>query len=61
MASNVTSRPIKPVKDFFGMSLAEMKAEWIQKDGDVPVGAAILTPQDKDDILTGLENGSLTY
>lgn len=43
---------VKTVKEFFGMTMAEMKAEWI-KGG--------LTDEDKAQILEGLGNGSLTY
>ncbi len=40
----------KDVKEFFGMSLAEMKAEWMT-----------LSKADRADILRGLSDGSLTY
>ena len=43
---------VKEVKEFFGMGLAEMKAEWINGG---------LTDKDKNDILTGLGDGSLNY
>jgi hypothetical protein len=42
--------PLKVVREFFGMSLAEMKAEWVP-----------LSQEDKDDILKGLTDGTLTY
>lgn len=42
--------PIKLVKDFFGMDLKQMKAEW-----------TTLPQKDKDDILKGLTDGTLTY
>ena len=47
---------VKDVKEFFGMTLAEMKAEWMGKGN-----GAVLSDQDKQDILAGLGNGSLTY
>lgn len=40
----------KLVKEFFGMTLAEMKAEWIP-----------LPQKDKEDITKGLRDGTLTY
>jgi hypothetical protein len=43
---------VKTVKEFFGMSLGEMKEEWV-KGG--------LTDLDKAEILGGLTDGSLTY
>lgn len=42
--------PLKLVRDFFGMTLAEMKAEW-----------TTLPQKDKDEILSGLRDGTLTY
>lgn len=42
--------PLKIVREFFGMTLVEMKAEWVP-----------LSQSDKDDILSGLTDGSLTY
>lgn len=44
--------PVKLVKDFFGMNLTEMKAEWTNGG---------LTPEDKAEIVAGLSDGSLTY
>ena len=41
---------IKEVKEFFGMTLPEMKAEWIP-----------LPEKDKKEIMEGIGNGSLTY
>jgi len=41
---------VKTVREFFGMTLAEMKAEWIPMD-----------KADKDAILTGLTDGTFTY
>lgn len=52
--------PIKQVKEFFGMNLAQMKDEWIQKelpDGDPKK----LTEADKAQLLEGIGNGTLTY
>jgi hypothetical protein len=40
----------KNVKEFFGMNLAEMKAEWMTLGQD-----------DRNDILRGLSDGSLNY
>ena len=41
---------VTAVRNFFGMTLAQMKSEW------VPMPAA-----DKAQILAGIENGTLTY
>lgn len=41
---------MKDVREFFGMSLPEMKAEWVS-----------LPDKDKADILAGLSDGTLTY
>jgi hypothetical protein len=41
---------MKDVREFFGMTLQEMKTEWIP-----------LPDQDKEEILAGLSDGSLTY
>lgn len=52
--------PLKLVREFFGMSLAEMKAEW----GSLPEMKAewkTLTPKDKAEIVAGLTDGTLTY
>lgn len=43
---------VKDVKEFFGMTLTEMKNEWV-KGG--------LTAEDKEQIMVGIGNGSLTY
>lgn len=52
--------PVKVIKEFFGMNLAEMRDEWIQKD--LPPGdPRKLTEKDKQDLITGIGNGSLTY
>lgn len=40
----------KDVKNFFGMSLQEMKDEWLT-----------LPQKDREDILKGLGDGSLNY
>lgn len=42
--------PLKMVRDFFGMSLAEMKSEW-----------TTMPEKDKQEIIKGLTDGSLTY
>lgn len=42
--------PLKMVREFFGMSLAEMKNEWVP-----------LPNEDKEQILRGLEDGTLNY
>lgn len=47
-----TKATIKDVKEFFGMNLSEMKAEWMQGG---------LTNQDKEDLMKGIGNGTLTY
>ncbi len=44
------NKGIKAVREFFGMSLAEMKTEWVP-----------LPPKDKAEILAGIEDGTLTY
>lgn len=41
---------MKDVREFFGMSLPEMKAEWVP-----------LTDAEKAQILGGLSDGTLTY
>lgn len=41
---------VKTVREFFGMSLAEMKKEWVP-----------MPPKDKAEILAGLTDGTLTY
>lgn len=46
----MANKGLTAVREFFGMSLAEMKAEWIP-----------LPPKDKAEILEGIENGTLTY
>lgn len=43
---------VKEVKDFFGMTLAEMKKEWINGN---------LTPEDKRQIMEGIGDGTLSY
>lgn len=43
---------LKAVRDFFGLKLADMKAEWTNGG---------LTDQDKAEILAGLTDGTLTY
>ena len=43
---------VKDVKEFFGMTLTEMKTEWVKGN---------LTDQDKKEILTGIGNETLTY
>jgi len=44
------NKGIKAVREFFRMSLAEMKAEWVP-----------LPQKDKEEILAGIEDGTLTY
>jgi len=41
---------IKEIKDFFGMTMPEMKNQWTPMPDKV-----------KDEIRTGIGNGSLTY
>lgn len=43
---------VKEVKDFFGMDLPTMKKEWITGG---------LSDKDKDQIMTGIGDGTLTY
>lgn len=43
---------LKAVRDFFGLKLQEMKAEWTNGN---------LTDDDKAQILAGLTDGTLTY
>ena len=50
---------VKDVKDFFGMGLPEMKAEWIGKEETDPT--KILTEKDKEQILNGLGDKTLNY
>lgn len=55
MIENTPNKPaggLKAVRDFFGMNLQQMKAEWTSGG---------LTDQDKAEILAGLTDGSLTY
>lgn len=42
--------PLKMVREFFGMTLAEMKSEWVP-----------LSEKDKEDIFQGINDGTLTY
>ncbi|MFD4574270.1 hypothetical protein ACFWNK_19910 [Streptomyces sp. NPDC058417] len=42
--------PLKLVREFFGLNLAEMKKEW-----------TTLPQADKDSIISGLRDGTLTY
>lgn len=41
---------LKTVREFFGMTLSEMKEQWVP-----------LPESDKQDIIKGLTDGSLTY
>jgi hypothetical protein len=43
---------VKDVKDYFGMDLTTFKKEWMQGG---------LSDQDKNDLMQGLGDGSLTY
>jgi hypothetical protein len=52
--------PVKLVKEFFGMSLPEMKSEWIQRDL-AEIDPKKLTDKDKEELASGIGNGSLTY
>lgn len=49
---------IKQVKEYFGMNLAEMKAEWT---GTGQPDNKRLTPLDKEQIQAGIGNGTFTY
>lgn len=42
--------PLKLVREFFGMNMAQMKAEW-----------TTMAQADKDQISGGLADGTLTY
>jgi hypothetical protein len=42
--------PLKMVREFFGLSMAEMKAEWVP-----------MSEKDKAEIIKGLSDGTLTY
>ncbi|MFI1408766.1 hypothetical protein ACH4Y0_02325 [Streptomyces sp. NPDC020707] len=42
--------PLKLVREFFGLNLSEVKEEW-----------STLPQRDKDDIVAGLRDGTLTY
>lgn len=42
--------PLKLIREFFGMSMAEMKAEWVP-----------LPEKDKAQLVQGLTDGTLTY
>jgi hypothetical protein len=44
--------PLKLVRDYFGMTLQEMKAEWSQGG---------LTAAEKDAIVKGITDGTETY
>ncbi len=52
MAATSAQTDLKAVKEFFGMELPEMKAEWA-KGG--------LTSKDREQIAGGIRDGSLTY
>ncbi|MGW6789970.1 hypothetical protein [Streptomyces chartreusis] len=43
---------LKLVREFFGLNMQQMKAEWM---------GGGLTDQDKAEILAGLSDGTLTY
>ena len=47
-----TKATIKDVKEYFGMSLPEMKKEWMQGG---------LTDKDKAELMQGIGDGTLTY
>ncbi|WP_190329518.1 hypothetical protein [Streptomyces venezuelae] len=46
------SSGLKLVREFFGLTMQEMKAEWMQGG---------LTEADKAQIVQGLSDGTLTY
>lgn len=48
--ADVKQAGMKDVREFFGMSLPQMKAEWVP-----------LPEKDKAEILAGLTDGTLTY
>lgn len=54
-----SASPLKPVKEFFGMDLAAMKREWLGSDPNY--GGKKLTDADKEQIISGIANGTLTY
>ena len=49
---NMAGTPLKLIRDFFGMNMNEMKAEWTQGG---------LTEKDKEQIIAGLQDGTLNY
>jgi hypothetical protein len=60
--------PVKPtvkhVRDFFGMNLTSMKEEWMGKDSDgqpITDPSKVLTELDKEQLMNGIANGTLTY
>lgn len=46
----MTGSILKTVREFFGMSMQEMKAEWVP-----------LSDKDKAELTQGLTDGTLTY
>ena len=52
MAPTPAQSDLKAVREFFGMDLPEMKAEWA-KGG--------LTSKDREQVAGGIRDGSLTY
>ncbi|MEU6674852.1 hypothetical protein [Streptomyces sp. NPDC046925] len=50
MPDNTTATPLKLVKEYFGLKLNEMRTEWTP-----------MPQKDKDEILAGLRDGTLTY
>lgn len=50
MESEKKAGGVKLVREFFGMSMQELKAEWVP-----------LSEKDKGEILAGLSDGTLTY
>lgn len=52
MTDNAKKATVKDVKEFFGMTLQEMKAEWVNGG---------LTMDERNAIMTGIGNGTYTY
>ena len=52
MAATTGQTDLKAIKEFFGLDLPDMKAEWA-KGG--------LTSKDREQIAGGIHDGSLTY
>lgn len=47
---------LKQIREFFGMTTAQFRAEWVRKEED-----GGLTALDREQIKQGIGDGSLTY